>query len=145
MPYMFYSLFTPEMTTQYFESTEDLEKHKKTVAIVRDLEDMILAAKLCKGKGKKCYLTEAVDDIVWAMSSSETLWPNEIMEKYDVYIAEARLVIAAAEDVSLLFTDEFRHGENNEVTDEDDDLMLRFASRSEDVDVRKRLVARWRK
>jgi hypothetical protein len=132
MPYIFYSLFDKNnLTTQYIESIEDEKKHLKAVAIVSDLEDMINAAKQCKGKGKKIYLIEAVDDLVCAMSASETVWPNEIMEKYEAFVADTRLSIAAIniDDVA--------------VVDEDDAMMLEFATASEDVDMRLRLVSRW--
>ena len=141
MSYLFYSLFTPEsvtpnITTQYFESMEDEEKHKKAVTIVRDLEDMIFAAKLCKGKGKKIYLIEAVDDLVCAMSASGTVWPNEIMDKYEAYIADARRII---EGLTLMLISD------DDENDKDDDMMLEFATASEDEDMRLRLVARWTK
>lgn len=140
MPYIFYSLFDKiKLTTQYFESIEDENKHKKAVTIMRDLEDMIRGAKLCKGKGKKVYLIEAVDDLVCAMSASETVWPNEIMEKYEAFVADIRLLIAAINHVDL----DNDVVEDDSIDEEDDAMMLEIATASEDVDMRLRLVARW--
>jgi hypothetical protein len=117
-----------------------MRSQDEDVLIVKDLIDMIFAARTCKGRGKKCYLTEAVSDLVIVMKENGHYWPREVVKDLSVYIADIRAVISVlqdAEDVVVVV--------NVEEDTADEAIMLEAAMECENAKIRERLVARWKR
>ena len=141
MVYSFYFLFTPGfLQTQYFDKIQDKEKHDEEVLIVNDLMDMIFAARTCKGRGKKCYLAEAVDDLDLVMKGNDH-WKQAAKDDFSVYIAEIREVISSIDDDDVV-NEKASSGEDDA---SDDIMMLEAATECEHAKIREKLVARWRR